>query len=49
MRNYDPVLDSVGKEMGKVRSFGPGRQVTETRRLQGGGESPLERLRGRRQ
>ena len=29
VRDYDPVLGTVGKEIGKVSSSGPGRRVAE--------------------
>src|SRR4051812_24839788 len=46
MRDYDQVLDTVGKEMGKVKILRPERQGTETLRLKG---SSLTRMEGQSQ
>jgi hypothetical protein len=43
VRDYDQVLDTVGKEMGKVKILRPERQGTETLRLKG---SSLTRMGG---
>jgi hypothetical protein len=45
VRDYDQVLDTVGKEMGKVKILRPERQGTETLRLKG---SSLTRMEGQR-
>jgi hypothetical protein len=45
VRDYDQVLDTVGKEMGKVKILRPERQGTETLRLK---SSSLTRMEGQR-